>query len=291
MSNRYSQRCFFLLCLTTLLSNTALSATLEQRFRGLYVGAGLGGTSVTAKESVAGSGNTTVSDPTSSFLLTGDIPLRSNAHMGRSALLGIVYTGYAYTWNPLYLGGELSINLSQYDMASDRSTGLSENLSFGGPTVELTGSSSVVQSKAKISPAQFSISIRPGVLLSDHGLLYGRAGLALANINYQVTTLSTNTILGFPSNPIVLSVSSHRRRAAPQLGGGLEYALNERWSIRVDYLYTYYGKLQSTSNTTLPLVITNAGVSAQIGTATAIQNNQLQVQDQTVTLGFGYHFN
>lgn len=270
---------------------TTIAFALEQNpLRGLYVGGSVGGHVLTMQESVNGSGDATVVDPTSDFLLSGTIPLSSHADMVNNSVLGQLYAGYGFVLNSLYLSGELAVGFVNGVANSERSTGLSEQLSFGGPSVELTGSTSVVNSKASISPTQFSLIARPGLIFKTNGLLFGKVGVNFSDVSYQVTTTSTNRIFGFPSNPITISTSANQHRASLLLGGGIEYLIFNRWTLRADYTYINFGRLSNKVRQTVPLVLNDGTTSSQIGSVAISGNNNIQVQDQSVTIGLVYHF-
>ena len=243
-----------------LLVTTYAFALEKNLLQGLYLGGSLGESILTMQESVVGSGNATVVDAASGFLLSGTVPLSNHANMVKNSVLGQLYAGYGFISKEFYskqfyLSGEVAVHFANGVTYSDRGTGLSEELSFGGPTVELTGSTSSVNSKASISPTQFSILARPGVLFKTNGLLFGKVGANFSSLSYQVITSSTNRIFGYPSDPLVLTTSSRQQRTSLLLGGGLEYVIFNRWSLRADYTYINYGGLSTNVNRSIPLVI------------------------------------
>jgi outer membrane immunogenic protein len=73
-------------------------------------------------------------------------------------------------------------------------------------------------------------------------LVYGTGGLAYGNVNYSATTdFTTNR------GPIYHS-SFDNTKVGWTAGGGLEYALTHRWSVKVEYLYYDLGDESSTAN-------------------------------------------
>jgi outer membrane immunogenic protein len=86
---------------------------------------------------------------------------------------------------------------------------------------------------------------RVGFLVTDNLLVYATGGLAFGHVS-STTTLSETTIctvaLGCPvTNTGVGSASS--TRVGWTVGGGTEWALNNRWSLKTEYLYVDLGDL------------------------------------------------
>ncbi len=96
----------------------------------------------------------------------------------------------------------------------------------------------------------------------DRLLIYGTGGVAFASIR------DLSTAPGVPSDSQTIG------RAGWTAGGGIEYALDPNWSVRVEYRYTDYGSYD------FPLPNTNAP-----GTAARLRNT-----DNRVEAGFSYKF-
>ena len=61
-------------------------------------------------------------------------------------------------------------------------------------------------------------------------LIYGTAGVSLTDVKYSVSPVG-----GVPG-------STSNVRFGPVIGAGIEYAINNNWSARVEGLYTFLGK-------------------------------------------------
>lgn len=66
---------------------------------------------------------------------------------------------------------------------------------------------------------------------SGPALLYVTGGWAFADVDYSVTA----------TGPMSVSMSESGIKTGYALGGGLEWALNDRWSVKSEYLYVDLG--------------------------------------------------
>lgn len=93
---------------------------------------------------------------------------------------------------------------------------------------------------------QGSIRSRLGIAF-DRLLVYGTGGVAFGAFS---TDFQLN---GF--DPAAPFFASHRRsttRVGWTVGGGVQYAINDRWSIFGEYRYTNFGTLRDVPTTTVP---------------------------------------
>jgi outer membrane immunogenic protein len=110
------------------------------------------------------------------------------------------------------------------------------------------------------SDVDASIRGRVGVAW-DRALVYATGGVAFAPFRNQY-------FLGSAVD------SSSQTQTGWTIGGGIEYALTNNWSIRAEYRYTDYGHIYD------PLNATTAGVSSL----------RIHETDNAVRLGFSYKF-
>jgi outer membrane immunogenic protein len=80
------------------------------------------------------------------------------------------------------------------------------------------------------SAVQGSIRLRAGVAF-DRILLYATGGAAFAGINTYYTT----------AVPFFLTESDSKTRSGWTVGGGLQFAVTNNWSIRAEYRYSDFG--------------------------------------------------
>ena len=124
-----------------------------------------------------------------------------------------------------HIGYNLQLNQFVAGLEGDvEGTGISRNFSPGGPIYNTS------------VPVQGSIRARLGVAF-DRALLYATGGAAFAGFDTSVT--------GFPGFD-----QNSTTRAGWTIGGGIEYALTNNWSIRAEYRYADFGHFaDATPNT------------------------------------------
>ncbi|TBW36963.1 porin family protein [Siculibacillus lacustris] len=108
-----------------------------------------------------------------------------------------------------------------------------------------------------------SIDLRAGWAL-DRTLIYGIGGAAFTTASHSIANLS-----GVPSHQY------DGNRIGWNLGGGAEYALDPKWSLRAEYRYTDFGKADF--------------AQVQMGSG-VVYAHDYSVRAQTVRAGVSYHF-
>ncbi len=116
---------------------------------------------------------------------------------------------------------------------------------------------------------QGSIRARAGVAF-DRVLLYATGGAAFTGIK--------NTYSFGLAGPLFLNESISKTRAGWTVGGGLEYAVTNNWSVRAEYRYSDFG-----STTDYPFAALFAPVGGLFSVRHHLTQNQVQV-------GFSYKF-
>jgi len=150
-------------------------------------------------------GHGAMSSDNSGYRSGGGFTLR--ASRAGQGMTGGVFAGYGQTFNNIYVGGEIEGEFGNTNWAQER-----------GPT----GRTYSVEKVHTVG-----IAARIGVVLDEHALLYGRAGV--------VQTRFENDY----------EVGSHHVTPAVDLsgtrfGGGVELAVDDEWFLRFDYTYTSY---------------------------------------------------
>ena len=115
-----------------------------------------------------------------------------------------------------------------------------------------------------------------GVLPSENLLVYATAGLAYANVS---TTTTASNLLGCPGRFYCGSGTAGGVSTGPVVGGGIEYAFQPRWTLKAEYLTTWFDQ----SNTFAQLPFISGSFN---GNYTADTTFKLQ----TVRLGIAYSF-
>jgi outer membrane immunogenic protein len=107
---------------------------------------------------------------------------------------------------------------------------------------------------------------RVGVVVVPRVLLYATGGLAYGQVDSHSTLLgastATNTNVGWTA------------------GGGIEGAITQDWSVRLEYLYLDLGTVSNTFNTTV----------AALGGATLVSGFNSRITDNIVRVGVNYRF-
>lgn len=97
-------------------------------------------------------------------------------------------------------------------------------------------------------------------------MIYGRAGAAVARVNYTLNSVAAGG--GIDSQTVT--------DWGWTVGGGLEHALNARWSVNVDYKYVDFGTRSVAFD--VPAV------------AAAVTPNAIRSRHHLMTMGINYHF-
>jgi outer membrane immunogenic protein len=178
-----------------------------------------------------------------------------------SSLIGGLQAGYNWQVNPNFLAGvEIDITYGRNKAGltgTDNLAGPSARLNFADGFLLLTSNTAFVQSMTSEIDWTGSLRARLG-FTQDRLLLFVTGGLALGHIEVNLTQSAnaTATAQSFrPPGPTLVAtattdlgttVLSGRRsqiRAGWTLGGGVEYALDQNWLLRGEYLYASYGRV------------------------------------------------
>jgi outer membrane immunogenic protein len=124
------------------------------------------------------------------------------------------------------------------------------------------------------STADIQGSIRGRIGLTwDRALIYGTGGVAFGGFNSNVSFTGTNFATGAP---FFASGNISSTRVGWTVGGGIDYAVTNNWSVFAEYRYTNFGSIRENDFGQLPGGFTFNG---------SRQLNQNQVQ-----VGFSYRF-
>ncbi len=140
-----------------------------------------------------------------------------------SGVIGGIHVGYNKQINQWVLGLEGSV-----DGTSVHNTLFSQIGIFSADPDAFN--SPIFATLHTFSAVQGSIRLRAGIAF-DRVLLYATGGAAFAG----VTTDYTSTV------PFFLTESDSKTRSGWTVGGGLEYAVTNNWSIRAEYRYSDFG--------------------------------------------------
>lgn len=111
----------------------------------------------------------------------------------------------------------------------------------------------------------------------DRLLIYATGGLAIARVKASTDILFAGSVAFLPNNHFVGSQSETRTGFA--VGGGLEYAFGNNWSMKAEYLYLDFG----TFNYLAPDI---SGVAGPTSTWTT----DVSPREHVVRVGLNYKF-
>jgi opacity protein-like surface antigen len=258
------------------LMSTAAFSAQSLPFNGAYAGAAFGQSLAYANQTIVS--HVDLEYP--GFTFASNQPFSLYSSMVRSSATGAIFAGVGHTWDKFYLSGEMVLSNANYKTSSSSVSGIERTVDNYATISGLE----TVTSTASVSPTQFGVFLRPGVLLTPTSLLYGRVGTSVVNVNYNTKTAAlkslsqSGTTLAFP---ITMQANKRVTRAAFQIGTGFEQAINERLTVRLDYLYAYYGTIKMYSSQTAsidPFVLSARGTQS------------VSLNDQSIMLGLVYHF-
>lgn len=235
-------------------------------FRGFYVAGAVGGTLLNGQ--VEGTAQSSFIDASGD---TGSIVQTLSPKLSQTSVNGTLYFGYGIAYRFLYGGVE---GVVQYAHLSNREID-SSNSNGGGDVFN-------IQAKTRIEllPWHIGVAFRPGLLLNAQTLLYGSVGTSLGVLKGKsaVSTFGSSGLEGSGQ----LDFSSKSTHASLRVGGGLEYALNSRWHLRLDYVFEDFGKLEMKKSITTTVPNTT--------TTTVAVDAEVRFTTHTATLGVARYF-
>jgi opacity protein-like surface antigen len=119
------------------------------------------------------------------------------------------------------------------------------------------------------SDIQGTIRARTGFAF-DRVLIYGTGGVAFAGFSSIFSVNGTDAI-----GPFFANGRGSTTRVGWTAGGGVQYAINNNWSVRVEYRYSDFGRITDRPSFSV------AGLT--YSTNRQLEQNQVQV-------GFSYKF-
>jgi outer membrane immunogenic protein len=129
-----------------------------------------------------------------------------------------------------------------------------------------------------------TLRARLGFTPQPRWLIYATGGLAVAEIDESV---SEGPVGGAPG----IVINSNTTRAGFAVGGGVETAITDRWSIKAEYLFMGFGNVGVTGAGTPVTTTVFPNVRTEIITSTTmIAGLSTRISDNIVRVGLNYHF-
>lgn len=228
---------------------------------GFYLGASLGGANAKAKTSAS----TNIKASNTYFTGTDPDQIASagDGRLKESQFSGGVFGGYNQRFGALFAGLEASLHsLSLDDSRSNTATYLT------APPNRFTLNQSIS------ADWEGTLRLRLGVT-QQNWQAYLTGGLAVSRI--KASTVFTDNYVGGASG----SDSTTKTKTGAVLGGGAEYAFSKNFSLRGEYLYTDFGKVDTDA------VVTNPSYNA---TQRNTVNSSVDLKTHLFSVGLVYRF-
>lgn len=199
------------------------------------------------------------------FCNTGDpsiangqaVAASGSGDLAATGFTGGIQGGYNWQYGKVVFGGEG--DLGAFDLDKSSNTAGVFPFVFAGTRYALSESMS--------TDWLITLRGRLGYTVARHLLLYGTAGLALTDFKFS-SSYSDNANNGIVTGGTgAASVSNVM--TGWTIGGGGEWLVDSRWSIKAEYLYIDFG------STDFPLVVTNSPAFVQTMTIDADLSAQL----------------
>ncbi len=255
-------------------------AQANDGFDGFYVGGSLGGTSTNVnQDKIVESDYDALPNGFDNFFEheAGPISLKTD-----TSFKGALYAGYGQCWDYWYLGAEIFVDLAHYKNRN----AVEVDETVGEPAV-IFADEFQADTHTKLNNFQFGIDLRSGILLTPTSMLYGRVGVAFSDLDLNSNAVFAGNSATIPENfAILFPLSTSKDVTALRLGGGLEQHMSPNLNVRLDYIYTYYGRASVTGVTTQVLPQTGEDPGADIVTLNSSTN--VKIFNNTVMLGLTY---
>jgi outer membrane immunogenic protein len=114
-------------------------------------------------------------------------------------------------------------------------------------------------------------------MTTGHWLFFGTVGPAVAQLNFNASYADTTTSPPLTSGTLVSATSSSAIKAGVAGGGGVEYAIDNHWLVRAEYLFVQvnegYQVTQATVRTGVPTGAGGGGFGSQFTYAPMFREN------------------
>ena len=252
--------CVGLLIVSGICSTSAhAEAPIARDKSGFYLGGSLG-----VAKSFGDTKASTSLGSGSYFVSPDDVQIAAagNGSLSQSRLSGGVFSGFAKQYGNVVIGTEVSAN----SLHSDDSQ--TQTVTY----ISVPSSQFTLRQSAK-ADWQGTLRLRLGYT-RDGWLAYVTGGAALTRVKLA-TSFNDNYLLGASAQG-----SESKTKAGWSLGAGGEHALSRDWTIRGEYLYANFGRIDNSS------VVTNP---SSPGLRNVIRNS-IDFRTHTLSIGLVYRF-
>ena len=194
-----------------------------------------------------------------------------NPKLSSSGFNGGGTFGYNLQKGHFFFGGEADFGINRFNKTGSV-TNTFVNQGNPAPTFTITHNLK--------SNWQMTARLRAGIALK-RALIYGTGGFALADINYD--GLYSDTIVALPRSE---RGSFKKNKAGLSAGGGVEFKVSNRWSVKGDYLYTQFNRTSITTNNLTG--VTKAGNT--VTTPDEFFTRSTDLKSHNIRFGVNYRF-
>jgi len=124
---------------------------------------------------------------------------------------------------------------------------------------------------------EFALDARPGIIVACNSLLYARVGVARNKLTFNTTQNATVATAVVAQTTFPISQTTAKNVTGLRLGAGLEQKIFQCLSLRLDYIYTHYKRMQF-------------GNAASIGIASLSNSTSVKTANHSVLLGLSYYW-
>jgi outer membrane immunogenic protein len=207
-------------------------------------------------------------------VIPGQLDVLAGGGGRRSGVIGGGQVGYNWQVNQFVLGVEADAVGTGLN-----GTSASASRTFGPPLIPVSVTQTVTVNFGKID-WMASFRGRAGFAV-DHALFYVTGGAAVAEIGGSTTTLVDGPGIGLPAGTFVASNGGSSTRWGWTVGGGIEWAFNQNWSVAGEYRHTDFGNVRTSFNVPDGL----GGVFA-----TGVSSSRLTVDQATARLNYRFNW-
>ena len=184
---------------------------------------------------------------------------------------GEVFAGFFMTYNRFVGALEVSGSVAKREVSRTHRT---EDTSNANDYIRTHNTS------VELNNFQFSADLKPGFMFTPSAHLYGIVGLSINSMDL----LSTDRYdIAIAQDPIMYSRTADKTVTALRLGLGLQENINDNWSIRMQYIYTHYGKLNVNAANTIEI-----GEGEDIISVDLTKDKEVTLHDWVATIGIAY---
>ena len=133
---------------------------------------------------------------------------------------------------------------------------------------------------------EFAVTLNPGFVFNNNTLIYGKIGPAWGRFNIDGDA-TYNQNLGVPASASANVEDDDSYDCGLRLGLGIEHYLNDNLSLKLEYINTNYGTVQSDDPTT-GVITTNPPDSGLTGTLS--NSDKISARNNTILFGLNYRF-